>query len=85
MFGWKNRKSNPWKKYGVIAMAAVLAAGNVPFMNPDYSGAVAYAEEKQEVTYSKKTKYSCICKECGRENVIKKLNENLTFELGLTN
>ncbi len=50
MFGQKNKKSNPWKRYGVIAMAAILAAGNVPFMNPDYTGAVVYAEEKQEVT-----------------------------------
>lgn len=48
MFGHK--KFNSWKKYGVIAMAAVLAAGNVPFVQPEYTGSVAYAEEKQEVT-----------------------------------
>ena len=48
MFGHK--KFNSWKRYGVIAMAAVLAAGSVPFVNPEYTGSVTYAEEKQEVT-----------------------------------
>lgn len=41
-------------------------------------------EEREDVKYSNNTKYTCICQECGRENVIKKLNENLTFELGIT-